>query len=396
MAKQNEVVKTAELKGVLSKEQKRFNGYLQKIKALKLQNESIQELTIEFGKIVQNKLKPAKEKVTQDLRDFIVSLDKSVFSLDLKGKQAEKHGQILFELADLFLSELNKDEEIIKIFNKYSVENFETIRTEANNEGRDSLIQMFKMQFGVDIDPDDITDLDDPMNNPILFEKIAEAKEKMKQKAEEQAEKKAERDAQKKKSSKQLLEEAQRKSAESAVSKTTKQIYMDLVRNFHPDTEMDEERKIWKTEIMQQITAAYEEDDYIRLLELQMSLLDERENAVSSFDEKQLKFFNDALKNQISELEMKLQMSSPNANPTFPFGHLFDMNPNRLHYNIKQFTKDCQGQEKQYNTWLQMIQTKYGFKEFVKRYEIQEDDMFNMSEMMEIMEMMEGMKRKKW
>ena len=89
-------------------------------------------------------------------------------------------------------------------------------------------------------------------------------------------------------SSKQLLEEAQRKSAESAVSKTTKQIYMDLVRNFHPDTEMDEERKIWKTEIMQQITAAYEEDDYIRLLELQMSLLDERENAVSSFDEKQL------------------------------------------------------------------------------------------------------------
>ena len=124
MAKQNEVVKTAELKGVLSKEQKRFNGYLQKIKALKLQNESIQELTIEFGKIVQNKLKPAKERVTQDLRDFIVSLDKSIFSLDLKGKQAEKYGQILFELADLFLSELNKDEEIIKIFNKYSVENF--------------------------------------------------------------------------------------------------------------------------------------------------------------------------------------------------------------------------------------------------------------------------------
>ena len=46
MAKQNEVVKTAELKGVLSKEQKRFNGYLQKIKALKLQNESLQDLTI--------------------------------------------------------------------------------------------------------------------------------------------------------------------------------------------------------------------------------------------------------------------------------------------------------------------------------------------------------------
>jgi len=42
------------------------------------------------------------------------------------------------------------------------------------------------------------------------------------------------------------------------VKKTTRQIYVDLVKHCHPDREQDELKRIEKTEWMKQITAAYE------------------------------------------------------------------------------------------------------------------------------------------
>lgn len=136
------------------------------------------------------------------------------------------------------------------------------------------------------------------------------------------------------------------------------------------------------------ITAAYDEDDYIRLLELQMSLLEDRENALTAFDDKQLKYFNDALKGQMSELTAQLQMGSPAMNPGFPYGHLFDLNRNRMHYKVDSFLKTRKKQENQYAQWLKFIQTKEGFNDFVKNYELDEVDDFDMGFMMEMLKNM--------
>ena len=395
MAKQTEIIKSAELKGVLSKEQKRFNQYLQKIKTLKNQIESVKDLALDFGKITQEKISPEEKKLSEVWKKFLIHFDTSFFIKDLKPKQKERYGAIIFEIADLYLANIGTDPEITAIFNKYSDEDFEDMEAEAETMGKDYIIAMFKEQFDIDLDPDDITDVKDVSNNPKVFEKLAEAKEKMKQKAEDQAQRKIEEDALKKKTDKQIASEERKKAVESAVSKTTKQIYLDLVKNFHPDTELDEERKAWKTGIMQEITAAYEEDDYIRLLELQMSLLEARENVVSTFDDKQLKFFNDALKNQISELEMKMRMSSPSANPMFPHSELFDINPNRMHYNIDRFLKECKGQQKQFTTWHAETQSKEGFKYFVKSYDLSEDDGFDLNLMMDIISSMDRGKKRR-
>ena len=136
---------------------------------------------------------------------------------------------------------------------------------------------------------------------------------------------------------------------------------------------------------MQQITAAYNEDDYIRLLELQMSLLEDRGNALTAFDDKQLRYFNDALKKQIDEFHIKLEMGSPAANPMFPYGHLFDLNRNRMHYKVNDFLKMIKQQENQYTQWLGFIQTQEGFKDFVKSYELEEDDDFDIGFMLDML-----------
>jgi hypothetical protein len=385
MAMQTQIIKTAELKGVLSKEQKRFNGYLQKIKTLKLQIEESKEIALELGKLAQSKIRPTEERMFDIWKKFIIHFDQISFANSLKKKQQEKYEAILFELADLFMANAKADTDIKAIFDKFSDESFDDIQAEGNEMGKDYIISMFKEQFDIDIDPDDILDVKDPFNNPKLFEKMAEAKQKHEQKQADAKQQKAERDALKKKSDKQLEIEERKKVAESAISKTTKQIYMDLVKNFHPDTEQDEERKAWKTDIMQQITAAYDEDDYIRLLELQMSLLEDRDNALTAFDDKQLKYFNDALKKQIDELSMKLDMGSPAVNPMFPYAHLFDLNRNRMHYKVNDFLKSIKQQENQYIEWLRMIQTQEGFKDFVKRYELDDDDDLDFGFMMEML-----------
>ena len=46
--------------------------------------------------------------------------------------------------------------------------------------------------------------------------------------------------------------------------------YLDLVKTFHPDRELDEAEKIRKTAIMQRVTDAYEKNDLLVLLELQL------------------------------------------------------------------------------------------------------------------------------
>jgi hypothetical protein len=385
MTKQTQIIKTAELKGVLSKEQKRFNDYLKKIKTLKIQIEESKDIALELGKLAQTKIRPAEERMFEILKKFLLHFDQVSFADALKKKQKERYEAILFELADAYLADAKMDEAVKAIFDRYSEESFDEIQEEGLEMGRDFIVNFFKQQFDVDIDPEDIQDVRDPFNNPKLFEKIAEAKIKHDQNQAENKQKQAEKDAQKKKSDKQIQSEERKKVAESAISKTTKQIYMDLVKNFHPDTEQDEERRLWKTDIMQQITAAYNEDDYIRLLELQMSLLEDRDNALTAFDDKQLKYFNDALKGQMSELSMQLQMGSPAMNPGFPYSNLFDLNRNRMFYKVDNFLKTTKKQENQYAQWLKWIQTKEGFNDFVKNYELDEGDDFDMGFMMEML-----------
>ena len=104
MAKQSNLVKSPELKGVLSKEQKRFNGYLQKIKTLKQQIEMSRDLALELSRLVQKQVKPAEEKMLGAWKRLIQRLDRSMFVPNLTPKQFDKYQSVVFEHADSFLA----------------------------------------------------------------------------------------------------------------------------------------------------------------------------------------------------------------------------------------------------------------------------------------------------
>ena len=385
MAKQLNLVKSAELKGASSKEQKRFNSYLQKIKKLKAQIELSRELALEMNRLIHDEVKPVEKKMHDAWKMLIIDLDRSMFVDKLTAKQYDKYEAIVFEEADSYMATCRVDAEVQAIFDKYSPESFDDIKTQGQEQGKEFLIEMLRNQMGIDIDPEDIEDVTDPFNNPKVFEKLREAQEKHKAHTEEQAQKRAEFEANRPKSDKQIEKEERRKAAESAISKTTKQIYMDLVKNFHPDTEQDEEKRLWKTEIMQKITLAYGEDDYIQLLELQMTLLEDRDNAVEKFDDKQLRYFNDALKQQVDELEMQLNMNSPAMNPMFQGAELFSLNRDQMVRNVNKQVKNFQHNLKVYRNSSEIIKSARGLKEYVKQYELADEMDFDMGMMIEMM-----------
>jgi hypothetical protein len=147
---------------------------------------------------------------------------------------------------------------------------------------------------------------------------------------------------------------------------------MDLVRHFHPDKEQDEQLRAEKTEVMKQITTAYEADDHLQLLELQLSLLTGRDNAVLNFDKAQLRYFNQTLQRQLFELQQEYYFASPEGNGN-PYAMLFAHDRARMLDNIERFVRHLNQATKGMRSNARIIQTEAVFKAFVRDYELPED-----------------------
>jgi len=93
------------------------------------------------------------------------------------------------------------------------------------------------------------------------------------------------------------IESLGRRSLEK-MTQSIRSIYISLVKKLHPDREPDEEEKIRKTEIVKQLTEAYEKKDLISLL-----LLQSEHQLNKDKDLKDLKAYNQILEEQVASLE---------------------------------------------------------------------------------------------
>lgn len=91
-------------------------------------------------------------------------------------------------------------------------------------------------------------------------------------------------------------------------SKSVREVYTHLVKEFHPDREQDESQIQRKTEIIQRITQAYQNNDLIGLLKLQIELEQIDTHDLENVSKNQLNYFNKILKQQVEELEQEREM----------------------------------------------------------------------------------------
>lgn len=348
---------------LLSKEQKRFNKLVEKIQKCKVEIEIYKDFNDFLLQKGQELIYPQEQILIQCFKDFVLALNDSPYVETLRGNNKNKYKQMISEFSEKCIFEFGL-EELQPIYDKYSKRTVEEIRQDENKMAFQMAQTLFKFA-GVEL-------TEEEFNSP---EKMAEKmnalqEEKEAERKEEDEYRAAMREAQtRKKTTAQLNRETREQQAKQTLLKTTKQIYRDLVQNFHPDRELDEEKRQEKHTIMQEITTAYQENNFLKLLELQINLLNDRENAFGKFDDDQLKYFNNILKQQVEDLEYQKQEANPyeNGNP-FVQVHYSRFSKAFATDAFLKSQKEIIRQQNQLRFRINKMASQQGFKEIVQAY----------------------------
>jgi hypothetical protein len=84
-------------------------------------------------------------------------------------------------------------------------------------------------------------------------------------------------------------------------------IYKQLARVLHPDFERDSERQKDKVQLMQELTAAYRQNDLHTLLRLEMQWIENEGGDIDRLTEEKLGVYNEVLTEQVRGLENRLR-----------------------------------------------------------------------------------------
>ena len=350
----------------LSKLQKQFNANVKKINELKQRLADDTEQIKTIVNRIQTEVIPFEKKHNQKIVELIYVFDKHYEDAFFKKKEKEKMADfILNHCSDLIHAGFD---ELKAVHDKYADDSFDEMDAESDNTASERLKDMMKNMFGIEVDDD--VDVNDPHKlQEYMAQKMDEKAEEIKQAAEA-------RKANKNKTDKQLEKEARLKEEAKNISKAARSIYTDLVKAFHPDRERDETERLRKTEIMKQVTQAYENDDLFELLRLKIELQGSDIESLTMADE-QLKYYNKILKEQVNELENNLwQLRMGASGPMGSGVDLFQKFGGDTQQMKAKFTRELNRLKKgiqSLETEILSLKPKENMRRYLKNYEIKED-----------------------
>ncbi|MHA3891212.1 molecular chaperone DnaJ [Acinetobacter sp. GXMZU3951] len=105
---------------------------------------------------------------------------------------------------------------------------------------------------------------------------------------------------------KQQRQQQKREQAEQMAAQSLKTVYLKIAAMIHPDREQDESKKEEKTELFQQASQAYEQQDLFYLLKLQLRLEQNKGVGAKALSAEQVKFYKLALDTQSQQLESQI------------------------------------------------------------------------------------------
>src|ERR1019366_1306169 len=192
------------------------------------------------------------------------------------------------------------DEDLQEVFKRVHGVDFGQVEQEEMEEVRSVMEEMFG-ELGIGID---LSDLRPDMSDEELAAKAAEMAERIQQKAEE--EERAFRPPGNRKTKHRLEKEECTQQEEQLRNKSIASIYKQLAKVLHPDLEPDAGRKQEKGTLMQELTAAYRNNDLHTLLRLELEWIQREEGDVERLTDEKLSIYNQVLKEQVFELEREL------------------------------------------------------------------------------------------
>ncbi|MEN4982781.1 molecular chaperone DnaJ [Acinetobacter modestus] len=105
---------------------------------------------------------------------------------------------------------------------------------------------------------------------------------------------------------KQQRQQQKREEVEQVAAQSLKTVYLKIAAMIHPDREQDESKKVEKTELFQQASQAYEQQDLFYLLKMQLQLEQNKAVTPKELTPEQVKFYQLALDAQSQQLESQI------------------------------------------------------------------------------------------
>jgi hypothetical protein len=366
MSKQ--IVQIAQAKAIQTKSQKEFNRLIKKIEKLEKEVVDFREGLVLIQQRVAKDFVPVRATYNEHQAEFVKSLDRAYSSSFFKNAEKKKMVHIIKEVAFALAADM---EDIKEIYDKYDEDGFDKINEEADQHTAEMMKKMASMMFGVEIDED--ADVSDPEKlTAYITQKMAEQ--------ESQREAYQQSRPQRPKTQKQIEKEEKKAIEERSITKAVRTIYMDLVKAFHPDREIDETEKERKTEIMKRVTEAYEKSDLLALLRLQLEFQRIDQDHLERLADDQLKYYNKILKEQVGELEDELGQLEAQAETITSKPSFYRTTPETLNYALDQDIREMKKATKELKKNVIDFREPENIRLFLKGYKIpkrRDDDFFD-------------------
>ena len=364
------VVKKGVDKKLLSPQQKEFNRLTQKIADSREKIQQVEALGKRIRQRALLEMKPLVEKHQAQRADTVRLLDRMFRNYKFSKTEARKLRHLItemsFELADAGFEDLKE------IFNFHSPDHdFDSANaeTEAKNLAmmKEMASSMYDIEIEEDADIDTVEKFQAYMAVKMAEREAAEAERQERQSKSRRTEK-PKSAQQLKAEAKRAAQEEKRKQEEKKISQSVREVYMDLVKAFHPDREPDEAEKVRKTAILQRVTAAYEANDLHALLLLQLELERIDGNHLDGLADDKLRYFNKSLISQLAELTDELWAMERELAQLANISHYGNFNPLQVEWEFDKSLKAIKKEIKRIKQDLELLRDPFVLKDWLRGY----------------------------
>lgn len=238
-------------------------------------------------------LHPLIETSTELRVEFVHGLDWLAGQKGLTRAERRTIAELIGEIAPDLLAERD-DENLKAIYNKHQGADYDAEEAAALA----GMKAFLERATGLELDDD----LDSRSPEEVLkWAQARAAEEQAQRQSAQQAQ--AERKAKRKKSAKQIAKEEKQQAAAKQIGQSIREVYRKLASALHPDRETDPEERERKTALMQRANQAYEKNNLLHLLELQLELEHIDQEHIDNLGEERLLHYNQVLKDQLRELD---------------------------------------------------------------------------------------------
>jgi hypothetical protein len=281
----------------LSKGQQAFNKLIQQIEKKRALLVAWETAVPSYQQKYVSELMPLLKKTEALQIERVYYLDRASERKILSQADSRKLTTLIIGMANALLAE-NDDAALKAIYNKHSQSDYDSEEAASLQDMKSALEGMLNINLGDDQEVHSEEDL--------ISRAQAHLQEKETQQA-AQRQARAERRSQRKKSAKQLAQEEKQQAEAQQISQSIREVYRKLASALHPDRESDPQERERKTALMQRVNQAYEKNNLLQLLELQLELEHIDQSAINNLSEDRLKHYNKVLKEQLAELELEIE-----------------------------------------------------------------------------------------